>query len=360
MYTLTLEINQICNFKCSYCYLGEKNGKVMSEDVAYAGIDLALLNVQKHQDKRLWVDFVGGEALLSFEMICKIVRYIEKQILRKDITVNYSITTNGSIMNKEILRFFIDKKVHIKLSIDGDKMIHNRNRKLLSGKGSFELIEKNLISFKLYEKYTSINIQAAHVITHNNYKEIFYSVRYLVDKLGFNIIDSSLDNTEKWSRDELDILANEWEKIICYYLLKYKQKEPFLWGAILDMMKYEKSQKISYCGVGLVRIYVRYDGRIYGCAANLSESGLIGNVWSGFTIKRIEMLRNIQRGKGLCRECDFGVICNSKECIMNNLEYSGRTDKVKPNDCYFEKKIYNLWEKYKNDLKITLGNVLDN
>ena len=60
MYTLTLEINQICNFKCSYCYLGKKNGKVMSENVAYAGIDLALLNVQKHQDKRLWVDFVDA------------------------------------------------------------------------------------------------------------------------------------------------------------------------------------------------------------------------------------------------------------------------------------------------------------
>lgn len=65
MYTITLEVNQICNLRCDYCYLGEKTNQIMPEEIACKGIEIAFLNVEKHKDKRLWVDFVGGEALIS-------------------------------------------------------------------------------------------------------------------------------------------------------------------------------------------------------------------------------------------------------------------------------------------------------
>src|SRR5699024_3149468 len=128
------------------------------------------------------------------------VQYIEHRARGGGVFVDYSITTNGSIINKKILQFLIDKKVHIKLSIDGDEVIHNRNRKLISGKGSFELVKKNLVAFKSYEKYTHISVQAAHVITKNNYDDVFHSVKYLVEDLGVKVIDSSIDITESWNR----------------------------------------------------------------------------------------------------------------------------------------------------------------
>lgn len=351
MYTLTLEINQICNFNCKYCYLGKKNGAVMSESVAYAGVDMALLNAKKHRDKRLWVDFVGGEALLTFELITKIVQYIEHRARGGGVFVDYSITTNGSIINKKILQFLIDKKVHIKLSIDGDEVIHNRNRKLISGKGSFELVKKNLVAFKSYEKYTHISVQAAHVITKNNYDDVFHSVKYLVEDLGVKVIDSSIDITESWNREQLADLSNEWERIIDYFLARYKQQKPFLWGAILDMMKYENNQTVSFCGVGLVRIYVRHDGNIYGCAANLSQSGWLGHVNTGLSLTKIENLRKIQNENILCRECNFNGKCQAKECVMNRMRYSGGIDKPDHNNCYFEKEKYKLWVKYANEIK---------
>ena len=65
MYTITLEVNQICNLRCTYCYLGRKTNQKMSEQIAYKGLEIAFLNVERHRDRRLWVDFVGGEALLS-------------------------------------------------------------------------------------------------------------------------------------------------------------------------------------------------------------------------------------------------------------------------------------------------------
>lgn len=351
MYILTLEINQICNFNCRYCYLGAKNGAVMSENVAYAGVDIALLNAKKHPDKRLWVDFVGGEALLTFELITKIVQYIEQHAEAFGVFVNYSLTTNGSILNKEILQFLIDKKVHIKLSIDGNEVIHNRNRKLINGSGSFELIKKNLESFKLYEKYTHINVQAAHVITTNNYDDVFHSAKYLVDDLGFKVIDSSIDITESWKREQLTRLSNEWERIIDYFIARYEQKEPFLWGPLLDMMKYENNQTVSFCGIGLVRIYVRYDGNIYGCAANLSQSGWLGHINTGLSLIKIENLRKIQSENVLCRECSLNGKCQTKECVMNSMVYSKKNDKPDHNSCYFENEKYKLWVKYANIIK---------
>ena len=77
MYTITLEVNQICNLRCDYCYLGEKTNQIMPEEIACKGIEIAFLNVEKHKDKRLWVDFVGGEALISFALLRKLVEYIE-------------------------------------------------------------------------------------------------------------------------------------------------------------------------------------------------------------------------------------------------------------------------------------------
>lgn len=358
MYILTLEINQICNFNCRYCYLGEKNGAVMPESVAYAGVDIALVNAQKHPDKRLWVDFVGGEALLTFELLTKIVKYIEQNANAIGVIVNYSLTTNGSIMNKEILQFLKDKKVHIKLSIDGDEVIHNRNRKLISGKGSYKLIEKNLATFRLYEKSTHINVQAAHVITKNNYDDIFHSVKYLVDDLGFKVIDSSIDITEPWMREQVVRVSNEWERIIKYFVARYEQKKPFLWGPILDMMKYTDNQTVSYCGVGLVRIYVRTDGNIYGCAANLNHSGWLGHTNTGLSLIKIENLRKIQHEKILCKECYLNEKCQTKKCVMNNMEHRGEIDKSDHTNCYFEKEKYKLWLKYENRIKNVFKNTI--
>ena len=220
MYTITLEVNQICNLRCNYCYLGEKTNQKMSEDIAYKGLEIAFLNVEKHKDKRLWVDFVGGEALISFEFLQKLVEYIEEEAAKRTITVSYSITTNGTIMNDKILEWFINNKVHLKLSIDGTMETHDRNRKSKIGIGSYRNIMKNINYFREYEERTKQYIQVAHVVTQNNYWEVFKSVKHLVEELHFSIVDSSIDVSHRWTVEQLDKLGKEWEKILCYYIKK--------------------------------------------------------------------------------------------------------------------------------------------
>lgn len=115
MYTITLEVNQICNLRCTYCYLGRKTNQKMSEQIAYKGLEIAFLNAENHRDRRLWVDFVGGEALLSLSFLKHLVDYIEGQALKRNILVTYSITTNGTILNDEILAWLIKYRIHLKV-----------------------------------------------------------------------------------------------------------------------------------------------------------------------------------------------------------------------------------------------------
>ena len=75
MYTISLEINQRCNLRCRYCYLGEKNEERMSLLVGCKSLDIAFAETKKHKDKKLWVNFIGGEPLLDFELIQELVHY---------------------------------------------------------------------------------------------------------------------------------------------------------------------------------------------------------------------------------------------------------------------------------------------
>lgn len=352
MYTITLEINQICNLNCTYCYLGDKTSEIMSESTAYKALEIAFLNVEKHKDRRLWVDFVGGEALLSFKYLQYLTNFINKKALEKKIQVSYSITTNGSIMNLEIMDWIIENKIQLKLSIDGTQEIHDKNRRTTGGKGSYSQIIKNINMFKECERKTKHWIQAAHVVTQNNYYAVFQSVKHLYKDLKFTIIDSSMDVTCKWSKKQLDLLVQEWEKVLIYYIEMQKSERPFLWGNVLDLLKYNNdNEKSNYCGAGIIQIYVKTNGRIYGCAANLGETGCIGDVEKGFSINRIEEIRKIVNRNINCQKCKIIKMCQRRKCIMNSLAHSRDDNIYNPDMCYLEYKKIQLFKTYESKIQ---------
>lgn len=345
MYTITLEVNQICNFRCRYCYLGEKTEEVMSRETALKGLEIAFKNAQHHRDRKLWVDFVGGETLISFGMIKELSEYIDREAEKKDMNVTYSITTNGSIMDTEIYKWLVEKRVHTKLSIDGTKETHNKNRILKEGQGTYGIIKEKLPTFQQYENITGIKIQGTHVITKNNYMEFFLSIKHLVEEIGLNVVDSSIDLSCQWSYEELQVIVEEWRKIIQYYNERITAGKPFLWGMLLDMQKYEKEKSAcSLCGVGMKQIYIRTNGDIYGCAANLKSTGRLGDVERGINITRLRRYQQTNQESAACEKCDAQTKCTVKGCIMNHLYFSGNAGI--PNDvmCFLERKRQEIWK----------------
>jgi len=165
-------INTKCNLSCSYCILsgdyqnhtGLKQEE-MTWDTAQKAIDFFLSRARR--DGCFRIDFIGGEPLLSFPLIKRIVSNIKEKLLQRNQKIMISITSNGTIINEEIVDFLIENDVLLQFSIDGTKKIHDAYRKFRgSNVGSFETILKNLqfISTRNSD-YFSNNLRLKAVIT---------------------------------------------------------------------------------------------------------------------------------------------------------------------------------------------------
>ena len=102
--------------------------------------------------------------------------------------------------------------------------------------------------------------------------------------------------------------------------------------------------------MGLVQIYVKVDGRIFGCAANLESSGCIGDVENGLSMDRIKRLRKLEEEGTMCSKCNLYRECQSKNCIMNSFAYCGSIGGHNHDMCYYEQKKKSLWEAYAKEL----------
>lgn len=233
MYGMTLEINQRCNLHCSYCYLKNKNGQRMELDTAKKCVDLAFENARVQKQEKIIFDFVGGEALLDFDLLVEIVEYIEQISKEKNYEVQYGLTTNGTIFNDEIVDWLIDKKFNLKLSIDGDRKVTNLGRGSDTFFDVYEKIQSNWNFVLKYQKNSGKFAQVTNVITNNNYMFYFESFKHLIDQFQAKVIYTVFDIDSEWKEEQLANIADQIEQAYLFFkdrLVKY----PFYWHFITE------------------------------------------------------------------------------------------------------------------------------
>jgi len=146
---LCLNIAHDCNIRCGYCFAstGDYHGgrKLMSFSVASKAIDF-LLDTSGSR-KRLEVDFFGGEPLMNFEVVKETVLYARAREKEYGKRTGFTITTNGTLLDKEIVEFINEHMDNIVLSIDGRKQVNDRMRKHVDGSGTYEGIMPKLKNF---------------------------------------------------------------------------------------------------------------------------------------------------------------------------------------------------------------------
>jgi len=126
-----------CNLRCAYCYAGEKTSRRMSEETALASIDFLL----KESSGNVVVTFFGGEPLIEYALLKKIVLDSEEKYGSE---VQFRLSTNGTLLNRENLDFFNEHKFYFTLSLDGGKTQQDTLRKTAGGKGSFDAVTRCL------------------------------------------------------------------------------------------------------------------------------------------------------------------------------------------------------------------------
>lgn len=347
MYSLTLELNQICNLNCSYCYLGDKSGKIMDRDTAEQAINLAFHNTRIHKDKRLWIDFIGGEPLLSYDMIKSLVVYIETKNTQYQYKLLYSMTTNAVLLSEEIMDYIIAKGFNLKISLDGNKEVNDKNRVAWNGVSVHDEVMRHLELLQIYENKTGKYVQVTNVITKNNFWNYYDTLVYLIDGIGFKIIDSAMDLTCTWTDDELEVFEVILQKALRYFLDKASIGKGFHWDFARMMMKFQnKKQRFYNCGGGIISMYIRTDGGIYACPGNLHPEVAIGSIKKGYNKEKLNQLKSMNCINNLqCQACEIYESCTANSCVMQNLLFTGDINTPAPILCKMQRMMYRVYLK---------------
>lgn len=155
--TLILNIASGCNLSCTYCYKADletlKNSGNMSFNTALQAIKH--LYEGAPNQKLYNVTFFGGEPLSNFELIKDVTMYATQFFKQRGANVDFTITTNATLLTKEIISFLKKYQFGITISIDGPKAIHDKTRLTNSGAGSYEMVRKSRTAFKYVQRETN-------------------------------------------------------------------------------------------------------------------------------------------------------------------------------------------------------------
>lgn len=336
MEDLILQVTQSCNLRCEYCIYSENNASrhgrqhrdaVMSYDKAVQIINFFM----EHSRNKVIIGFYGGEPLLAFDLIKKIVQYIHSAFPERK--VEYSITTNGTLLNNEIIEFFIREKFQMTLSIDGPKEIHDKNRHFQSGRGSFDVIVQKLTKLeqtfpKFFENVTT-NTVINPKYNVNNYIDFFndnVSLKNMHHRLS-GLSDAGIDDIYVYKEDLKIAMAKEeiyaMANMLGWFAKDFELKEyfpPYMSDLIQKHAILESGEFISKSGhpggpciPGVKRCLVNIDGDIFPCEKAIeNQEMVIGNTEQGFYLEKVKQFMNIGTlTENECKNCWAFLLCSS-------------------------------------------------
>jgi uncharacterized protein len=340
-------LTENCNLRCRYCYVKRKT-KTMLWNTAKQAIDFVLsLNY-----KPTIIAFFGGEPLLEWKLIKRVVEYIKS----KDKTIRFDIATNVTLLNKEILKYFKTHKFSPTLSFDGVKVANDKERVFEGDKGSFDIIDKKLNFFKGYPHKLQIRI----TFTPNTIKYLANSIQYVIKK---GLADARINimpaiDSHKWTEDDFRIFKEQIFEIALIFLKNWKENkfinicsnEDVPMGFHLINLTKKGNLDNEFCGAGRNILAVSVDGKIYPCyvLAGLSDREkqkfFLGDVWKGITFP--QRMVDFSRGK-----VNPYMSCLAWNALLGNDPYKSLT---------VYSRIYDAWVRasnYVNEI-INQGNVL--
>jgi uncharacterized protein len=318
---IILQVTQQCNLRCRYCpytadnYINRKHSsKKLNFEIAKKGIDF-LMNHSRNLQK-VNVGFYGGEPLLEPELIKSCVDYAKVKSEGKEVT--YSITTNGTLLNENIVDFLQSYNVNLLISLDGPKEIHDENRRFASNdEGTFDKIMENVelirAKYPLYYK----NISFAAVLDPRN--DFSCTNKFFTDYEGVKDLQIHTSNLNPmYRKDKIDaeedfLIKTGYERFKIYLYKLGRLDKRFTSKVLLESFERlkvdihdnrEPSRSIKGrghhsgpCIPGAQRLFVNVNGDFFPCerVSEASQVMKIGNVDNGFDIDRIRELLNIGR-----------------------------------------------------------------
>jgi uncharacterized protein len=182
--TIVLNVNTGCNLGCTYCYKEDLAIPAQGEkmDFATAAKSIELLLREGAVRERINVVFFGGEPLSNMPLIRQVVEYTERRCREEHKTVDFSLTSNATLLSEEIIDYLNAHHFSVSISIDGPKAAHDRHRVTVGGQGSYDLVSRK--ARMLLERYTARPVGARVTIT-SGFTDVTAIHEHLTGELGF-------------------------------------------------------------------------------------------------------------------------------------------------------------------------------
>jgi len=319
-----LFVTDDCNLRCPYCFVHGKRPKYLDIETARAAVDFLIRESRDDQD--VTILFIGGEPLLNMPVIEFVVEQGRKAAREAGKRMHFNITTNGTLLNEDILRFFRQNQIPFLLSIDGGKETQDRYRRYADGGGSFDTIASIMPLIKKYNPWVGVRMTP----TPETVALLYDNVRSL-HELGANQYIIGIATGIPWTDAELAVYESELNRVADWYVRMKKR------GADIRINQFGEGNKERLgnmrfmwgCGAGRGRISVATDGEIQGCAKvqglnSLSGLKSFGNVHTGWgdLAARYAFLSTMLMLRKDCFGCDLVTDC-AGGCPAVNWESTG-------------------------------------
>ena len=327
---LCLHVAHTCNLNCAYCFAsqGKYSGEraVMSLETGKRALDFLIENSGTRRN--LEVDFFGGEPLMNFDVVKELVKYAREIEGKHNKNFRFTLTTNGMLIDDDVIDFANKEMSNVVLSLDGRKEIHDKYRVDYNGVGSWEKIVPKFQ--ELVKKRGGKEYYMRGTFTHEN-PDFLNDIETMLD-LGFNELSMepvvcAPNDPSALTADDLKIVMEQYEKLADLMLKRQKEGRPFtFYHYMIDLSGGPCIyKKISGCGSGTEYMAVTPWGDLYPCHQFVGdEKFLLGNIWDGVTNRDCQdkfRSCNVYAHEE-CRDCWAKLYC-SGGCAANAYHATG-------------------------------------
>ena len=342
---LCLHVAHTCNLNCAYCFAsqGKYSGDraVMSFEVGKRALDFLVENSGTRHN--LEVDFFGGEPLMNFDVVKQLVAYARSIEKEKNKNFRFTLTTNGVLIDDDVIEFANKEMSNVVLSLDGRKEVHDRYRVDYNGKGSWEKIVPKFQ--KLVKARGGKDYYMRGTFTHAN-PDFLEDIKVMLD-LGFNELSMepvvcAAGDINELTKEDLPIVLEQYEKLANLMIERNAQGKPFtFYHYMIDLTGGPCIYKrISGCGSGTEYMAVTPWGDLYPCHQFVGDEKFkLGDVFNGVnnTDVQKEFCDCNVYARPDCKDCWAKLYC-SGGCAANAYHATGSVRGVYKYGCELFKK----------------------
>ena len=327
---LCLHIAHTCNLNCSYCFAsqGKYHGEraLMSFDVGKRALDFLIENSGSRRN--LEVDFFGGEPLMNFDVVKELVKYARSIEKEKNKNFRFTLTTNGVLVDRDVIDFANREMSNVVLSLDGRKEVHDRFRVDYSGGGSWDKIVPKFQEF--VKARGGKNYYMRGTFTHAN-PDFLEDIKTMLD-LGFTELSmepvvAAEGDPSALTEEDKPIVLKQYEDLAKLMIKRGKEGKPFTFYHYMIDLKGGPCiyKRLSGCGSGTEYMAVTPWGDLYPCHQFVGDEKFkLGDIWKGVLNTEIqnEFASCNVYAREDCRDCWAKLYC-SGGCAANAYHSTG-------------------------------------